>query len=51
MLIKAKKHVLIEKPMSLSIKDAEKLVDLSEKNNVNVIVGHVLLIPSSDYKN
>ncbi len=42
-LIKARKHVLIEKPMSLSIKDAEKLVDLSEKNNVNVLVGHVLL--------
>ena len=43
MVIKAKKHVLIEKPMSLSIKDAEQLVDLSEKNNVNVLVGHVLL--------
>ncbi len=43
MVIKAKKHVLIEKPMSLSIKDAEELLHLSEENNVNVVVGHVLL--------
>lgn len=42
-VIKAKKHILIEKPMSLSVKEAEELVNLSEKNNVNVLVGHVLL--------
>tara|TARA_B100000575_G_C23104722_1_gene637580 strand:- start:423 stop:1382 length:960 start_codon:yes stop_codon:yes gene_type:complete len=43
MVIKAKKHVLIEKPMSLSSKEAEELVRLSEKYKVNVVVGHVLL--------
>ena len=37
------KHVLIEKPMTLSIKDAEDLVFLAEKNNVTLMVGHVLL--------
>ena len=42
-LIKAKKHVLIEKPMTLSIEDAEELVYLSEENKVNVLVGHLLL--------
>ena len=42
-LILSKKHVLIEKPMTLTIKDAEELVYLSKKMNVNVLVGHVLL--------
>ena len=36
-------HVLIEKPMTLSIKEAEELVFLSKKKNINVLVGHVLL--------
>ena len=42
-IIEAKKHVLIEKPMTLSIKDAEELVKLASINKVNAIVGHVLL--------
>ncbi len=42
-IIAHKKHVLIEKPMTLSIRDAEKLVVLAEKEKVNVMVGHVLL--------
>ena len=42
-IINHKKHVLIEKPMTLSIKDAEELVVLAEKEKVNVMVGHVLL--------
>ncbi len=42
-IIKDKRHVLIEKPMTMSIKDAEELVMLSEAKNVNVMVGHVLL--------
>ena len=42
-IIKSEKHVLIEKPMTLSISDAEELVALAEKNKVNVLVGHVLL--------
>ena len=42
-IIEAKKHVLIEKPMTFSIEEAEELVNLADKNKVNVMVGHVLL--------
>lgn len=42
-IILSGKHVLIEKPMTLSIKEAEELVFLSKKKNVNVLIGHVLL--------
>ena len=42
-IINHKKHVLIEKPMTLSIRDAEELVVLADKKKVNVMVGHVLL--------
>jgi len=42
-IIKAQKHLLIEKPMTLSIEEARELVVLSEINKVNVMVGHVLL--------
>ena len=42
-IILSKTHVLIEKPMALSIEDATELADLASKNKVNVMVGHVLL--------
>jgi len=42
-IISSKKPVLIEKPMTLSVEEAEELVQLSEKYSVNVLVGHVLL--------
>lgn len=42
-IIKAKKPVLVEKPMALKVEDAEKLVALAQKKNVNLMVGHVLL--------
>ena len=42
-LILSGKHVLIEKPMALSIEHAEELVELAKDNKVNVMVGHVLL--------
>ena len=29
--------------MTLSVEEAEELVDLSDKNKVNAMVGHVLL--------
>ena len=42
-IIKAKKHVLVEKPLTLDIAHAQELVRLAEKNQVNLMVGHVLL--------
>ncbi len=42
-IMNAKKHLLIEKPMTLSIEEARELVVLSEINKVNAMVGHVLL--------
>ncbi len=42
-IIEAKKHILIEKPLTLNIDDAEKLVKLASENNVTLMVGHVLL--------
>ena len=36
-------HVLVEKPLTLNIEDAEKLVHLSKKCKVNLMVGHLLL--------
>ena len=42
-IIEAGKHVLVEKPFTLQNDHAEDLVRLSEKNNINLMVGHVLL--------
>ena len=42
-IMNAQKHLLIEKPMTLSIEESRELVILSEKNKVNAMVGHVLL--------
>ena len=42
-IIEAKKHVLVEKPFTLNIEHAEELVNLADENNVNLMVGHVLL--------
>ena len=42
-IILAKKPVLIEKPMTLSIEEAKEIHSLSISNNINVMVGHVLL--------
>jgi predicted dehydrogenase len=42
-ILKAGKHVLVEKPFTLQQEHAEELVQLSEENNVNLMVGHVLL--------
>ena len=36
-------HTLIEKPLALYYEDAEELIKLSKENNVNLMVGHVLL--------
>ena len=42
-IIEAGKHVLVEKPFTLNIENAEELVKLANDNNVNLIVVHVLL--------
>ena len=43
MIIKAGKHLLIEKPMTLSVSDSEELLLMSKQFKVNLMVGHVLL--------
>ena len=42
-IINAGKPILIEKPMTLSVNEAEELVALADKNKINAMVGHVLL--------
>ena len=42
-IIEARKHVLIEKPFTLQYDHAKELVQLSKENNINLMVGHVLL--------
>ena len=42
-IINNKKDLLVEKPLTLSIEESETLVKLSKENNVNLMVGHVLL--------
>ncbi len=42
-VIKARKPVLIEKPFTLDYASAKKLNDLAKKEDVNIMVGHVLL--------
>ena len=40
-VIKSKKHVFIEKPISNTVQEAEEIVSLANKNNVKGQVGHV----------
>lgn len=40
-LLKAGKHLLIEKPIATTVEDAEEMVKLAEENNVVLGVGHV----------
>jgi len=37
------KHVLCEKPLCLSVKEADKLVEISTRNKLVLLVGHVFL--------
>jgi len=43
LLIENKKPVLVEKPITLDSEQARHLKKLAEENNVNLMVGHVLL--------
>ena len=52
--IKAKKHIFIEKPITRSVNDAEKLIKLAIKKRVVIQVGHIerfnpALIPLNNY--
>ncbi len=40
--LKAGKHVLVEKPLCLSVSDGEELVELSKASNRTLMVGHLL---------
>ena len=41
--ILAGKHTFIEKPMTASVKESIELVELAEKNNITLMVGHTFL--------
>lgn len=41
--LNAGKHVFVEKPLCLNIKDAEELIKLARKNDRILMVGHLLL--------
>ena len=36
-------HVLVEKPLAMTVKEAEELRKLATNNNINLMVGHLLL--------
>ncbi|MBS4179001.1 Gfo/Idh/MocA family protein [Lederbergia citrea] len=36
-----KKHILVEKPMCLTLADADKIIEARDKNNVQVMVGYM----------
>ena len=38
----ANKHVFVEKPLSLNIKEAEELVDIALKKNKILMIGHLM---------
>jgi len=42
-IINNSNHVLVEKPLTLSIKNASELVSLAQEKNVNLMVGHLML--------
>ena len=42
-LLEAKKHVLVEKPITLHLEEAEELVRIAEEQKCTLMVGHVLM--------
>lgn len=44
------KHVFVEKPMANTVKEAEELVGLAQKNKVTLMVGHTFLYSPSVLK-
>ena len=49
-IINSKKPLLIEKPLALNSRDANELVCKAKENNVNLMVGHLLLFHPSIIK-
>ncbi len=43
----AGKHTLIEKPMASSVKECEELIELAEKHNITLMVGHTFIYSSA----
>ncbi|MDC0153540.1 Gfo/Idh/MocA family oxidoreductase [Nitrosopumilus sp.] len=41
--LESKKHVFVEKPISVNVTQANKLIKIAEKNNLLLFVGHVFL--------
>tara|TARA_Y100001935_G_scaffold99038_1_gene82350 strand:+ start:10419 stop:11399 length:981 start_codon:yes stop_codon:yes gene_type:complete len=42
-IIESRNHLLVEKPLTLNYRDAKKLLELSFENEINLMVGHVML--------
>ncbi len=40
--MKAGKHVFLEKPIALSLKDADEIIDTADDHKIKLMVGHVL---------
>ncbi|WML51395.1 Gfo/Idh/MocA family oxidoreductase [Neobacillus sp. PS3-12] len=36
----AKKHIIVEKPLAVSLEEADEMIETAEKNGVQLIVGH-----------
>jgi predicted dehydrogenase len=45
-LLSAGKHVLVEKPLTTTVEDAEQLIDLAESNSAILMVGHTFIFNS-----
>lgn len=48
--LKHGKHVLIEKPMTMSVKNSKKLIKTADKNNLVVMIDHTYLYSSAIQK-